>query len=76
VSQGGPAYNAGIRAGDYITAIKNRYVTTVEQLVEEIHKLTPGSRVPVRFRRNTSLYDAFIVTAGRTPVASQASTLH
>ena len=62
VTQGGPADDAGIQPGDYILAVDGHYVFTVEDLAQEIRRLSAGSKVSVRYRRYSTIYDTYLVT--------------
>jgi hypothetical protein len=57
----GPADRAGIKAGDTILAIENHYLFTVEELVDEVRRYTPGAKVAVRYRRYSSIYETTVV---------------
>jgi hypothetical protein len=56
VTPGGPAEQAGIRVGDVIFAIDNRYLFTAEELEAEIKRHKPGTRVAIRYRRYSTIY--------------------
>jgi PDZ domain len=61
----GPASIAGLRAGDFITAINGKFVTTLQQLTDEIDSLPAGSKIPLRFRRGAALYDVSVTLSER-----------
>jgi membrane-associated protease RseP (regulator of RpoE activity) len=61
VTPGGPADQAGIRAGDVILAIDDRYLFTIGELKEEIGRHEPGMKRSVRYRRYSTIYDASLV---------------
>ena len=46
---GTPAYEAGLEAGDVITAFYGHPTPTMSELAALIHKLRPGDRVKVTF---------------------------
>jgi putative serine protease PepD len=72
MTPGGPADDAGIQPGDYIVAIDNHYIFTVEDLADEVRQLTPGSKVNIRYRRYSTIYDTYIVMGhARSEGASQ-----
>lgn len=61
VDRGGPAYNAGLRAGDVILNIDGTYIYTIEDLSAEIQKYDPGSRVSVRYMHGASTNETSVV---------------
>jgi len=61
VTEGGPADQVGIKAGDVILAIDNRYLFTVGELKEEISHHQPGTSVAVRYRRRAITYEVALV---------------
>ena len=65
VTTGGPADQARLAAGDVVLALDNHYVYTVTELGNEIQRHPSGSRVPIRYRRRSMIYDTFI-TIGNT----------
>src|SRR6266852_4112869 len=58
LTAGGPADQAGIKAGDVILSINDHYLFTVTGLKEEISQLQPGTKITVRYRRYSTIYDA------------------
>lgn len=65
VTSGGPADQAGIKAGDAILAIEDHFLFTVEELTEEVSRYQPGTRIKVRYRRRSAINEASVVV-GRT----------
>jgi hypothetical protein len=61
VSAGGPADRAGIKAGDVILAINDRYLFTVGELADEVSHHPPGTTIMLRYRRYSTIYDASVV---------------
>jgi len=61
VNPGGPADQAGIKAGDAILAVNDHYVFTANELKSEIGRYQPGGKVGIRFRRYSTIYDAAVV---------------
>jgi len=52
VSPGGPAAEAGVKAGDVIVAIQAKPVTTGRELVKAMEAIEPGQQVAVELRRD------------------------
>jgi S1-C subfamily serine protease len=61
VDDHGPAYNAGLRAGDVILNMAGTYVYTVEDLTAEIQKHQPGARISVRYLRGALTNETYVV---------------
>jgi hypothetical protein len=61
VKEGGPADQVGIKPGDVILSIDGHYLFTVAELHEEITHHQPGTKVAVRYRHNSTIYDTSIV---------------
>jgi hypothetical protein len=61
VVSGGPADQAGIRAGDVILAIDDHYLFTAQEMNEEIQRHKPGATISVRYRRYSTIYAATVV---------------
>jgi len=61
VVPGGPADQAGIRAGDVILAVDDHYLYTAEELFAEVRNHKPGSRVHVRYRRRSAINEADVI---------------
>jgi PDZ domain len=57
ITPGGPAEQAGIRVGDVILAVDNHYLFTAEELDTEIKHHKPGTRIAVRYRRYSTIYE-------------------
>jgi hypothetical protein len=57
VAPGGPADQAGLKPGDVVLAIGDRFLFTANELNDEIRHYKPGSRVAVRYRRYSTIYD-------------------
>ena len=57
----GPANKAGMNAGDVILAINDHYLFTIRELQEEISHYQPGTRINVRYRRYSSIYETQII---------------
>ena len=56
VVPGGPAAAAGLEAGDVITSIDNRPVTTPAQVNAEIARLHAGDRVQIQYVQSFTTY--------------------
>ena len=52
VSPGGPAAEAGVKAGDVIVAIEAKPVTTGRELVKAMEAIEPGEKVELGLRRD------------------------
>lgn len=62
VTSGGAAENAGIQAGDIITALNGTEITTIEELQEELQYYAAGEIVSVTLQRNsTGTYEEITV---------------
>jgi putative serine protease PepD len=66
VADGGPAADAGIRAGDVIVAIGGEEVTSPEDVRDAVDSRDPGDEVEVRIRRGGDTR-TFTVTLGERP---------
>jgi hypothetical protein len=60
LTPGGPADQAGIKAGDMILAINDHYLFTIRELKEEISHHQPGTKIAVRYRRYSTIYEASV----------------
>jgi VCBS repeat-containing protein len=67
VSIGGPAYAAGIRGGDTITALDGKSTTTLSKLKSLLDALKPGSKATVTFVGQTGTSQTVTVTIGEIP---------
>lgn len=62
----GPAYAAGVRAGDVVLRINNREVTGLDAFRDLVSKLEPGKTVPILIHREGGpLFLAMKVPAGK-----------
>jgi putative serine protease PepD len=66
VGSGGPADDAGLRAGDVITELNGTKITDGDSLAAAINTLSPGDRVAVTFTRGGSSKTVH-VTLGTQP---------
>lgn len=55
ITPGGPADQAGIKAGDVILAINDHYLFTIQELQEEISRHEQGSKISVRYRHYSAI---------------------
>ena len=62
VVPGGPADQAGLKPGDAILAIGDRFLFTINELNDEIRQYKAGSRVALRYRRYSTIYDGNLTT--------------
>jgi putative serine protease PepD len=63
VQQGGPAAGAGLQAGDVITAVGKRAVSTSTELTAAIRSQTPGGKVTLTVRSGTSTKNVDVTLA-------------
>ena len=61
VTAGGPANQAGIQAGDAILAIDDHYLFTVQELNQDIRRRKPSTRIAIRYRRHSTIYDTHLI---------------
>jgi hypothetical protein len=61
ITGGGPADQAGIRAGDVILAIDDHYLFTIGELKNEIGHYEPGTKISIRYRRYSTIYETSLV---------------
>jgi C-terminal processing protease CtpA/Prc len=61
VIAGGSADRAGVRSGDAILAIDDHYLFTAQEMMEEIQRHKPGSRVSIRYRHYSAINEASVV---------------
>ena len=69
VAAGTPAYEAGLEAGDVITAFDGHPTPTMSELAALIHKLRPGDRVKVTFESPFGGTQTVAVTLAAAPPA-------
>lgn len=62
VQQGGAVDDIGVKAGDFILAVDDHYVFTIQDLHNVLLSHSRGSRVGIRYRRHSLIYDTFIKT--------------
>ncbi|MDQ6839777.1 MAG: trypsin-like peptidase domain-containing protein [Actinomycetota bacterium] len=62
---GGPADKAGIRPGDIIRSVAGASVSSAEDLVTELRKLTPGQTVPIVVLRSGSTHHLHVTLTDR-----------
>lgn len=66
VIQGSPADLAGLRSGDVIEKVDATFIYSIEQLMQEIAKHPPGSRMTIQYRRGALSSHTYAVL-GRNP---------
>jgi membrane-associated protease RseP (regulator of RpoE activity) len=64
VELNGPAYAAGLQAGDVILAMDGKYIYTVEEMTAEIRRRTPGTRIDIKYMRGGTIYETYAVLVG------------
>jgi serine protease Do len=62
VEPDGPAAHGGIEADDIITGIDGRPVTSLQQLESRVFRLTPGTQVSLKIRRDEESLSLPVVT--------------
>jgi putative serine protease PepD len=72
VTAGGPAQQAGLQAGDVVTALGGKAVENSSDLVPAITEHNPGDRVNVTVRRGSSTLER-TVTLGAQPAQSRSA---
>jgi PDZ domain len=60
VRHGGAVDEIGVKAGDFILAIDDHYVFTIQELHSVLLSHGRDSRVGIRYRRHSLIYDTFI----------------
>jgi hypothetical protein len=61
LTAGGPADQAGIKARDVILAINDHYLFTIGELKNEISHYQPETKIRIRYRRYSTIYEASVV---------------
>jgi hypothetical protein len=61
IAPDGPADQAGLQMGDEILALDGMYFFTVEDLTNKMHSYNPGTKVSLRYRRRSTIYDTFVI---------------
>jgi putative serine protease PepD len=69
VVSGAPADKAGMRAGDVITAVDGKKITSADELTASINSYKPGDKVTITVTRNGST-KSLSVTLGARPASS------
>jgi hypothetical protein len=67
ITLGGPADSAGLKLGDYILAIDNHYLFTIEELDSEVRSHKLGARVAVRYRRYSTIDETSLIIGNDAP---------
>jgi PDZ domain len=65
VQHNGAVDEIGVKAGDFILAIDDHYVFTIQELHDLLLAHAQGSRVVIRYRRHSLIYDTFIKIGSR-----------
>lgn len=56
-----PADSAGIRPGDVIEKVEDTYIYSIEQLMQEIARHPPGSRIEIQYRRGMMSFYTYAI---------------
>jgi hypothetical protein len=67
VQRGGAVEEIGVKAGDFILAIDDHYVFTIQELHDQLVFRPGGSRAAIRYRRHSLIYDTFITIDPHRP---------
>lgn len=67
VTSGSPAAQAGLQAGDLITALNGKAVTSPDDLSQALAQLAPGDRATVSVTRQDGSQHTLTVTLGELP---------
>ena len=65
VQEGGPAANAGIRAGDVLIRLDGDKLNSPEDLLAALRNRSPGQTVTVEFRRGADTQEVKVVLVAR-----------
>ena len=72
ITEGGPADEVGVEVGDDILAVGGVYLFTAQELMDNVRRYKPGSKVALRFRRRSTIYDTFVVMGSEGEVTGTA----
>ncbi len=72
VSSGSPAADAGLKAGDTVTAVDGEKVTSSLDLVRQVHSHSSGDTITVTYTRGGTSTDVKVKLAS-TPTAQGTS---
>jgi len=78
ITDDGAARQAGIKAGDVITAVNGNQVNAPQQLQEQIGKYRPGDKVAITVKRNGDLKQFEVVlrnTKGDTSIVKESFSI-
>jgi len=65
VTPGGPAAQAGLKAGDSITTVAGKTINAGDELVAEVSSHHPGEKLKIGYLRNGKQEEATVVVADR-----------
>jgi len=68
VTSGGPAWTAGIRAGDVLLSIDGGEVDDARALLLAIAQRKPGTRVALKVRRSTGVFETYATLIQQPPL--------
>jgi hypothetical protein len=75
IAPNGPADQSGVQTGDDVLAINGVYVFTVEELTDQMHRCKPGTKVDLRYRRYSTIYDTVVVMGAETTRNTQSENI-
>jgi serine peptidase DegS len=68
VQRGGPAWEAGIRSGDFILTLDGELVSDASQFLLAISQRVPGSKVELEVQRGTEMFQTYATLIQQPPV--------
>lgn len=69
VQRGGPAWNAGIRSGDYILSLDGEQVSDASRFLLAISQRVPGSKVELVVQRGTESFETYATLIQQPPLS-------
>lgn len=66
VAEDGAAKQAGIKTGDYITAINNVRVSSGSEMVEQVANFKPGDKISISYKRDDKEYNTMVTLRNKS----------